>query len=87
MYFVEDQKWQCVDQFIRENEYFVLVDDRGDTVSEINKKYKNCLAIEINRGLEKFDQMEPDKSYNNLVVKDFRGFERYLNSLGKSSVR
>jgi FMN phosphatase YigB (HAD superfamily) len=78
VYFTQEQKWEWLRSKVSLNDNFIIVDDRGDTIFEIKKVFKNAIAIEINRKKEQFDPMEPDKKFDNLTIKSFDELEQIL---------
>ena len=79
-YYTTEQKWNWLKNEVKSNERFVIIDDRGDTIYEIGKIYKNALALEINRSDLQSDPMEPRKRYANIVVRNLKQAGMYLQS-------
>lgn len=48
LYTVE-QKWIFLEGVIEKDERFVIIDDRGDTLEQISKKYRRSLPIQVKR--------------------------------------
>ena len=59
-------------------EHFIIIDDRGDTMEKIAKKYKRSLPIEINRKKDPTDPMEGNNGFKGIVVKNLKQAEKYL---------
>jgi len=74
------QKWDYLSdkKIVEPNEGFVIIDDRGDTMEKISKKFRKSLAIEINRRDKNSDIMEGESSYKGIQVKNFKQAEKYL---------
>lgn len=79
-YYTPIQKWDYFEKEspVDRSEYFVIIDDRGDTLERISKKYKKSLAIEINREKNPTDPMEKDNGFKGIVVRNLKQAEKYL---------
>jgi len=77
-YFVIEQKWLWLVKYVDVRNQFIIIDDRGDTIYEVKKRFKNALALEINRNNFQSDLMEPRKRYDNIVVKNLKQAGMYL---------
>jgi len=80
VFYTPIQKWDYLERekIVELSEYFVIIDDRGDTTEKISKKYRKSLAIEINREKIPSDMMEGESHYKGIVVKNFKQAEKYL---------
>jgi len=78
IYFATDQKWDYLKKLVDENEFFVLVDDRGDTVENIKKNFPKSLPIEINRPGEEQDLMEQDNTFDGKEISNLKQLLQYL---------
>ena len=77
-FYTQEQKWLSVRKLLTDaNEKFIFVDDRGDTIAEVRKRFRKSFCVEINR-VNSTDPMEPDKDYGNITVKNFIQLEKYL---------
>ncbi|MEK9156124.1 MAG: hypothetical protein AAB360_02355 [Patescibacteria group bacterium] len=81
VYYTEKQKWEVMEDLVAPDEKFIFVDDRGDTVYEISKRFRHSFALEINRFSHPTDPNEPTKSYNNIKIRDFYQLEKYLGAI------
>ncbi len=74
------QKWDYLEKekLVELNDFFIIIDDRGDTMEKISKKFKKSLAIEINREKNPTDPMEGESNYGGVQVKNFKQAEKYL---------
>ncbi len=80
IYYTPIQKWDYLEKekIVELNDYFIVIDDRGDTMEKISYKYKKALAIEINRRDKNSDIMEGESCYSGVKVKNFEQAEKYL---------
>ena len=78
LYYTEIQKWDYFKGLVKENDRFIIIDDRGDTMEMISKKYKQSLPIEINRQEESSDDMESSNNFDGIKVKNLKQAIKYL---------
>ena len=78
IYFATDQKWNYLKDIVKENEYFIMVDDRGDTVEKVKKNFTKSLAIEINRPGKEQDLMEQENTFDGKEIKNLKQLLQYL---------
>lgn len=50
IYYANVEKWEYLDNIVRRDEKFIIIDDREDTIYYIQHKYKNARAFKIVRG-------------------------------------
>lgn len=80
VYYCEEQKWIFLDSIVGKNERFILLDDRGDTVDLVRKRFPGALAIEVDRKSKDCDDPAiGKKEFGNIKVKDFAQVARYIN--------
>lgn len=78
IYYTEVQKWDYLKDLVEENEYFILVDDRGDTVENVKKNFPKSLPIEINRPGNKQDLMEQDNTFDGKEITNLKQLMQFL---------
>lgn len=79
VHYTSQQKWEAIGELIKPGEKFIFVDDRGDAVFEMSKRFKGAFALEINRFATPSDPMEPLKDFHNITIKDFDQLAQYLS--------
>lgn len=80
IYYTEVQKWDYLDRLVDRNENFIVIDDRGDALTEIKKKFKHSLAIHIERPIEDKDDPFLSKKidFSGINVKNLKQARQYL---------
>lgn len=79
IYYCETQKWDYLDAIVSKNEKFIIIDDRGDTIEKVGRKFVNSLALQIARkDQDKDDPVRVVQTFNNLVIKNFKQAMMYL---------
>jgi len=78
IYITEVQKWDYLKKLVDENEFFILVDDRGDTVEKVKNNFPRSLPIEINRPGEEQDLMEKDNTFDGKEISNLEQLLQYL---------
>ncbi|MFA5927390.1 MAG: HAD family hydrolase [Patescibacteria group bacterium] len=71
VYLTDEQKWLYLDELVGQSDPFIFIDDRGDSVQNVAKKFANSLAIEINRIGQQSDPMEPTVEFGNIAISNF----------------
>jgi hypothetical protein len=72
------QKWDYLEDIVKENEKFIIIDDRGDTCAKISTGFVNVTAIEINRKTTALDPMEPKDEFGGIKVNNLDEANKYL---------
>lgn len=79
LFFTEKQKWESLDEYVKDGERFILIDDRSDTIYRVAKRFPKCLALEIiRRSSDNDDPMREQKDRGNIEVKNFKQAMMYL---------
>lgn len=78
VYITEQQKWDFLQDKIGQDEKFVIIDDRDDTMREIGEHFPAAVPIRIMRN--DFDKNDPflGKEYEGIQVGDLMGAVQYL---------
>jgi hypothetical protein len=76
--FTTIQKWDYLIDFVRNDEKFILIDDRGNTCKNISEKFPNATAIEINRKTIAPDLLEPKDEFGGIKIINLMQAEKYL---------
>lgn len=77
--YTEIQKWDYLENIVKKDERFILVDDRSDTIHQVGLEFPKALALQMNRRDE--DRDDPARNgriYKNLSVRDFKQVASYL---------
>jgi len=79
IFYTKVQKWEYLDDIVKKDERFIMIDDRSDMIHQISVKFPKALALEMNRRDEdKDDPSRNGRVYRNLSVKNFRQVALYL---------
>jgi len=72
--YVSDEKWLVLNDFIKPNEEFIIIDDRIDTLQEVKIRFPKATTIGVNHYHKKYE----DLSGIDLMAKDFYEIINYL---------
>ena len=78
LYFCQEEKWIFLKKLVKLKENFIIIDDRGDALNEIKKRFVNSLTIKIIRADEPLDIAEQPSPYDGISVRDLFLAEKYL---------
>lgn len=80
IYYTEIQKWEHLEKLVKQNEKFVIIDDRGDALLEIQKKYKQSLAVHIIRPTKDRDDpfIQQSSNFPGVNIKNIKQAQKYL---------
>lgn len=81
LYICAEQKWDYMKNIVQPRDYFVMIDDRADTLENVKAKYPKSLCIQIVR--QDLDMDDAAKFYKDVFsgikVHDLRQALRYLS--------
>lgn len=80
IYICTEQKWDFIINLVEPRDYFIMIDDRADTLNNIKTKYPKSLCIQIARqdlGIEDAAKFYKDV-YRGIKVHDLGQVLRYL---------
>lgn len=75
--YTEIQKWQYLKDIVKPADFFVFVDDRGDTCKMVKKNYPKSLPIQIIRP-DEFSLLGEGEIYEGVKVKNLTQALKYL---------
>lgn len=80
IYYTEIQKWEYLDNLVKQTEKFVVIDDRGDALLEIQKIFKGSLVIQIIRSVKDEDDpfIQQPSNFSGISVKNLKQARQYL---------
>lgn len=77
-YYCDIQKWLYLDGLVNQNERFVMIDDRGDALEKIAKKFKKSLCIQMARAsIDRLDSAAASP-FSGIKVKSLTQALKYL---------
>lgn len=77
-YYCENQKWLYLDERVNESERFVVMDDRGDALEKIAKKFKKSLCLQVARGAVDILDSVAGSHFSGIKVKTLTQALKYL---------
>jgi len=78
--YTEIQKWEYLDNLVGQKEKFITIDDRGDALAEIQKKFNRSLVIQITRPIKDKDDpfIKQTSNFAGINVKNLKQARQYL---------
>lgn len=79
VYFVSKNKWEIMDQYVSEDEKFVFIDDRADTINNISSKFSQSVCLCIKRKEEDHDDLNKQREFDSIVkIRELKEVFNYI---------
>jgi FMN phosphatase YigB (HAD superfamily) len=85
VYITDVQKWHYLKEIVGNEDHFIIIDDRADTIKNVGESFPNALPIEIRRGdADRDDPMRTSivagvlKKDDNLTIRSLSQAMKYL---------
>lgn len=80
IYYTDIQKWIALEKMVASNERFVIIDDRSDTMTEIAKKFRHSLCMQMLRASRDYDDpvLNQRNNFSGIQVRSMKQALHYL---------